>query len=96
MRLCDGEPGKTYEVCAIHLAMQMERRLEALGLTPSYENAIYLQILKKAAGGDFTAAKYVLENAGREPPEEEAPVDLQALPTAVLLRLAGALPEVPP
>ena len=70
--------------------------MEALGLTPSYENAIYLQILKKAAGGDFTAAKYVLENAGREPPEEEAPVDLQALPTAVLLRLAGALPEVPP
>lgn len=70
--------------------------LEALGLTPSYENAIYLQILKKAAGGDFTAAKYVLENAGREPLEEEAPVDLQALPTAVLLRLAGALPEVPP
>lgn len=68
-------------------------KLESLGLTPSYENAIYLQILRKAAGGDFTAAKYVLENAGRAAPEEAAPVDLRALSTPALLRLAGALPE---
>lgn len=34
MRLCEGVPGKTYTVRAIQLAMQMERRLEALGLTP--------------------------------------------------------------
>lgn len=71
--------------------------LEDLGLQPSYENAIYLQILKKAAGGDFTAAKYVLENAGRAAPEEETPpVNLRELSTAALLRLAGALPEGQP
>ena len=34
MRLCEGVPGRTYTVRAIQLAMQMERRLEALGLTP--------------------------------------------------------------
>lgn len=47
MRLCDGEPGKTYEVCAIHLAMQMERRLEALGLTSGGK----IQILGKKPRG---------------------------------------------
>lgn len=47
MRLCDGEPGKTYEVCAIRLAMQMERRLEALGLTPGGK----IQILGKKPRG---------------------------------------------
>ena len=31
--------------------------LTAMGLAPTYENAIHLQILKKAAGRDFTPAK---------------------------------------
>ncbi len=47
MRLCDGEPGNTYEVSAIRLAMQMERRLEALGLTPGGS----IQILGKKPRG---------------------------------------------
>lgn len=72
--------------------------LEALGLPPTYENAIYLQILRKAAGGDFAAAKYVLENIGvqeaSEPPALEAEA-LRAMSTAQLLQLAGEAPEVP-
>lgn len=73
--------------------------LEALGLPPTYENAIYLQILRKAAGGDFAAAKYVLENIGEpeasEPPALEAEA-LRAMSTAQLLQLAGQAPEAPP
>ena len=73
--------------------------LEALGLPPTYENAIYLQILRKAAGGDFAAAKYVLENIGvqeaPEPPALEAEA-LRAMSTAQLLQLAGQAPEAPP
>lgn len=73
--------------------------LEALGLPPTYENAIYLQILRKAAGGDFAAAKYVLENIGvqeaSEPPALEAEA-LRAMSTAQLLQLAGQPPEAPP
>lgn len=73
--------------------------LEALGLPPTYENAIYLQILRKAAGGDFAAAKYVLENIGVQeapaPPALEAEA-LRAMPTAQLLYLAGPAPEAPP
>lgn len=65
--------------------------LEALGLPPTYENAIYLQILRKAAGGDFAAAKYVLDNIGvqeaSEPPALEAEA-LRAMSTAQLLQLA--------
>ena len=34
MRLCEGEVGKTYQVESMKMAMQTERRLEALGLTP--------------------------------------------------------------
>ena len=73
--------------------------LEALGLPPTYENAIYLQILRKAAGGDFAAAKYVLENIGVQeasgPPALEAEA-LRAMSTAQLLQLAGQAPEAPP
>ena len=73
--------------------------LEALGLPPTYENSIYLQILRKAAGGDFAAAKYVLENIGvqeaSEPPALEAEA-LRAMSTAQLLQRAGQAPEAPP
>ena len=73
--------------------------LEALGLAPTYENAIYLHILRRAAGGDFAAAKYVLENTGvqeaPDPPALEAEA-LRAMSTAQLLQLAGQAPEAPP
>lgn len=47
MRLCDGIPGKTYRVLDLQLAMQMERRLEALGLTPGG----HIEILGKKPRG---------------------------------------------
>ena len=69
--------------------------LTAMGLAPTYENAIHLQIHKKAAGGDFTAAKYVLE-AARAGQEEESSAPaleaLRAMPTEALARLAGEAP----
>ena len=70
--------------------------LEGMGLKPTYENGIYLQILRKAAGGDFSAAKYVLEPAAARR-REHAPPDawetVRTLPTAVLVRLAGDAPN---
>ena len=70
--------------------------LEGMGLKPTYENGIYLQILRKAAGGDFSAAKYVLEAAAARR-REDAPPDawetVRTLPTAVLVRLAGGAPD---
>ena len=47
MRLCDGELGGTYRVEEICLAMQMERRLEALGLTPGG----FIEIMNKKPRG---------------------------------------------
>ena len=70
--------------------------LEGMGLKPTYENGIYLQILRKAAGGDFSAAKYVLAAAAARR-REDAPPDawetVRTLPTAVLVRLAGDTPN---
>lgn len=70
--------------------------LEGMGLKPTYENGIYLQILRKAAGGDFLAAKYVLEAAAARRQEDAPPAaweTLRTLPTAVLVRLAGDAPH---
>ena len=70
--------------------------LEGMGLKPTYENGIYLQILRKAAGGEFSAATYVLEAAAARR-REDAPPDawetVRTLPTAVLVRLAGDAPN---
>ena len=70
--------------------------LEGMGLKPTYENGIYLQILRKAAGGDFSAAKYVLEAAAARRREDAPPDPWEAgrtPPTAVLVRLAGDTPK---
>ena len=70
--------------------------LEGMGLKPTYENGIYLQILAKAAGGEFSAAKYVLEAAAARRREDGAPdawETVRTLPTAVLVRLAGDTPN---
>lgn len=65
--------------------------LKAMRLPRTYENAVCLQIVKKAAGGDFSAAKYVLEAMRAEAPEDAGldEASLQDLPTAVLRRMAG-------
>lgn len=75
---------------------EVRELLEGMGLAPTYENGIYLQILRKAAGGDFSAAKYVLEAAAARRQEDPTPLaweTLRTLPTAVLVRLAGDAPH---
>lgn len=47
MRLCEGEVGKTYQVQSMKMAMQTERRLEALGLTPGG----YIVVMNKKPRG---------------------------------------------
>ena len=62
--------------------------LEAMGLPATYRNGMWLQLVRKAAGGDLSAAKYVRESMGVE---ETAPLGedaLRALPTAVLREMA--------
>ena len=61
----------------------LREELQAMGLAPTYENAIHLQIIKKAAAGDLSAAKYVLDAR----PEAETDVDLSGLSTEELKRL---------
>lgn len=51
MKLSEGIPGKTYRVLDICLAMQMERRLEALGLTPGG----HIEIMNKKPHGAVIA-----------------------------------------
>ena len=61
----------------------LREELEAMGLAPTYENAIHLQMVKKAAAGDLSAAKYILDAK----PEEPADVDLSGMGTAELKKL---------
>lgn len=41
--------------------------LTEMGLAPSFENAVLLSQVKKAARGDAAAAKYIRELLGEEP-----------------------------
>ena len=72
------EPGKLYD------------QLRALKLPATYGNSIPFQMVKKAAEGDLSAAKYVL-GAVQEPPEdlqtEPAVVDLREVSTEALRRM---------
>lgn len=62
--------------------------LEAMNLKPTYENGILLQMVRKAAGGDLTAAKYILD-AGKAPLDEVPGPDLRDVPTETLRKLAA-------
>lgn len=66
--------------------------LEEMRLKPTYENGILLQMVRKAAGGDLTAAKYILE-AGKVPERELQGIDLQELPTETLRAMAAEAAE---
>ena len=61
----------------------LQEELQAMGLAPTYENAIHLQIIKKAAAGDLSAAKYVLDAR----PEDKSDIDLSGLSTEELKRM---------
>jgi len=67
---------------------ELRQTLEGMKLKPTYQNGILLQMVRKAANGDLTAAKYILD-AGRLPQEEPNGCDLREMPTEVLRKLAG-------
>ena len=58
MRLCEGEVGKTYQVQSMKMAMQTERRLEALGLTPGGHIVV---MNKKPRGSRFAVGRSMTE-----------------------------------
>ena len=65
---------------------ELRQSLEQMKLKPTYENGILLQMVRKAASGDLTAAKYILDATGRSdatPPGG----DLSELPTDALRRM---------
>ncbi|MBQ9968459.1 MAG: hypothetical protein IJO88_07040 [Oscillospiraceae bacterium] len=69
---------------------KLRETLEHLKLKPTYGNGILLQMVRKAAGGDLTAAKYILDTA--RPKEEDslpAGTDLREVPTEELRKLAA-------
>lgn len=60
-----------------------------LKLRPTYGNGILFQMVKKAAEGDLSAAKYVL-GAVQEEPEETPGADLSQVTTEELRRMLNA------
>ena len=67
----------------------LRETLQELRLKPTYGNGILLQMVRKAAGGDLTAAKYILDAAR---PKETADVpgpDLSEVSTEELRKLAA-------
>ena len=62
--------------------------LTELKLRPTYGNGILLQMVKKAAEGDLSAAKYVL-SAVQEGNEQVHGGDLSQMSTEELRQLAG-------
>ena len=67
----------------------LRQTLVDMKLKPTYENGILLQMVRKAAGGDLTAAKYILD-AAAPPAQESVGPDLREIPTETLRRLAAA------
>ena len=60
MQLSEGKTGQTYEVTAIHLPENMERRLEALGLTQGAEITILNNDKKGALTVRFRGTRFAL------------------------------------
>jgi len=52
-------------------AEELGEQLEAMGLPPTYENAVCLAALRKAAGGDLSAYK-LIRDVLEEHPEQNA------------------------
>jgi len=61
--------------------------LEEMGLAPTYENAIQFQMVKKAAGGDLSAAKFLRETLQEPEQPELAAADLRQMSTERLRQL---------
>ena len=67
----------------------LRETLEALKLKPTYGNGILLQMVRKAAGGDLTAAKYILDAAKATEDTDTHSTDLREMPTEQLRKLAA-------
>ncbi len=66
----------------------LREELEAMKLPATYGNGMWMQLVKKAAGGDLSAAKYVREALDQTQTEQLEEDALRALPTAVLREMA--------
>ena len=67
---------------------ELRDRLKALRIRATYENAIAFQMVRKAAEGDLSAAKYILGAVQGEPPAPMGP-DLSQVPTEELRRMVN-------
>ena len=68
----------------------IREQLQALKIRPTYGNGILFQMVKKAAEGDLSAAKYVLGTVQEEAVQTWGP-DLSEVPTEELRRMAADL-----
>ena len=73
---------------------ELRQTLVDMKLKPTYENGILLQMVRKAASGDLTAAKYIL-GAVTMPEEVAVGPDLREVPTEVLRKLASGTEAFP-
>ena len=67
----------------------IKEQLQALKIRPTYGNGILFQMVKRAAEGDLSAAKYVLGVVQEEERPIEAEVDLSQVSTEELKRMAA-------
>ena len=67
----------------------IKEQLQALKIRPTYGNGILFQMVKRAAEGDLSAAKYVLGVVQEEERPLETGVDLSQVSTEELKRMAA-------
>ena len=67
----------------------IKEQLQALNIRPTYGNGILFQMVKRAAEGDLSAAKYVLGVVQEEERPLETGVDLSQVSTEELKRMAA-------
>ena len=69
---------------------ELRDQLKALRVRTTYGHAIAFQMVKKAAEGDLSAAKYILGAVQEEPKQEVCGPDLSQVPTEELRRMLHA------
>ena len=69
----------------------LREELEGMKIAATYGNAVWLQLVKKAAAGDLSAAKYVREAVEEQEPAAVEADSLRELSTEELRKLLGEL-----
>lgn len=67
----------------------MKEQLQALKIRPTYGNGILFQMVKRAAEGDLSAAKYVLGVVQEEETVPDMGMDFSQLSTEALRRMVA-------